>query len=729
MWLMHVFTIQAQNLDNDPLILSDEQEYQLAPHSQFFLADNWLVPDTVQWTESQGATLNFSYTEQVAQIKIRFINQSQSKHWNVIVPNPLLDSLKFNLYEIDKGIPLLAQEQWGGVGAKRKGKDAFGRIHGMELNLESGKAYELQVLAKSKTGLRVPLILEPSTELVSFTQDSTLRESIIFGALIIGISYIFMIAFIFKFKSYTIYGLFLINTLVIFTNATGWLVYAFPSIPSNFWINLYPATFGISIFTSVIFLSKFLELGNIAPKLNKAFLIYGYGSALITPFALITGASALFPLADLLATIAIFWCLAVSVYCVKNGVMSAWYILMGWSVYLAGSLVFLLVSIGLLPYSDLAALSPLYGTLLMMVVIVLAFSTRVKQIENLRKAELKDALQSQRTLTDKIQVEKKTIQKANDEIAVQNEELISLNEEVVAQREATEKQKTVIDKMYKNTQSSIGYAEKIQSAILPSDEQLKEKLGEFGLCFLPKDRVSGDFFRIDTVDQKTIIIVADCTGHGVPGGYMSMLSSTLLDKIINAEKVTNPHDILERLDQEIKKVLHHNGSIRDGLDASIIMIDEETQMLAFAGARNGFFLKLKGLDFEYVKGTKRGIGDKRFKRPFSVWRMSLENIEQAVLITDGIIDQFGGSNGQKLGKAGLINWIKMLDNKGLSAWSEGLRELFNMHLEEGKEKQLDDICVMGVSMDKFKYGQNKMLDGIKLSQDRQQTDHQMLVKV
>jgi serine phosphatase RsbU (regulator of sigma subunit) len=283
--------------------------------------------------------------------------------------------------------------------------------------------------------------------------------------------------------------------------------------------------------------------------------------------------------------------------------------------------------------------------------------------------------------------------------------------EIEQQRDIVISQKNHIEKINTEITDSIKYAKYIQSSILPKPEQLELYLGEYFVLFKPKDIVSGDFYWTSKVENKIIIAAVDCTGHGVPGAFMSMLGTTLLNEIINKEYITHPGVILRRLRKEVINSLKQKGERgeqKDGMDIALCTLDIEKMKLQFAGANNPLYLirksnlkeagvarsELDGDNILYeIKGDLMPIGIYDRMENFTLHEIDIFKGDSIYLFTDGFPDQFGGRDRKKFGyrqfREQLLNnnSAKMADQKNI------MEEILNDWI--GNNTQIDDILLIG----------------------------------
>jgi serine phosphatase RsbU (regulator of sigma subunit) len=246
----------------------------------------------------------------------------------------------------------------------------------------------------------------------------------------------------------------------------------------------------------------------------------------------------------------------------------------------------------------------------------------------------------------------------------------------------------------KHITDSIEYAEKIQRAILPSLELFTDKLDHFVL-FKPRDIVSGDFYWVEEVEGRFVIITADCTGHGVPGAFMSMLGISLLNEIVLTKGITRPDEILNALRLKIIEALKQEagGEVKDGMDMTVCVLDPQSGRLLFSGANNPLYHIRRG-ELRELKGDKMPVAIHEVMEPFTLHELSLERDDSLYTFSDGYSDQFGGPSKKKF----LVKNFRrlLLSIQELPMIDQGV------HLDRSFEdyrkemEQIDDVVVIGV---------------------------------
>jgi serine phosphatase RsbU (regulator of sigma subunit) len=270
-------------------------------------------------------------------------------------------------------------------------------------------------------------------------------------------------------------------------------------------------------------------------------------------------------------------------------------------------------------------------------------------------------------------------------------------EGVVQERTKEISEKNIVLRHQKQEiEDSINYAQRIQEAILPLENEMKKWLPQSFVLFRPKDIVSGDFYWFTEKDGKLIFICADCTGHGVPGAFMSMIGSDRLNIIVGERKVLNPGLILSELNRAIKKSLKqdgHEGSTRDGMDAAICSLDMKKGELRYAGANRPLWIVNNG-EIEEVKPTKVAIaGFTSDDQVFEEHVIPLKENMKFYMTSDGYADQFGGAKGKKLKVKIMKEFILNICNTDFQNQKEDLEQRLIDWM--GDHEQIDDVCVVG----------------------------------
>lgn len=271
----------------------------------------------------------------------------------------------------------------------------------------------------------------------------------------------------------------------------------------------------------------------------------------------------------------------------------------------------------------------------------------------------------------------KKIRKAKNIIAVQNE---------------------LLEHQKKEVTDSINYAQRIQQAILPSQEYLRENFQDSFIFYSPKDIVSGDFYWSYQDATGRYVAVADCTGHGVPGAMMSMIGASLLNEIIIERHIIRPDLILNTLREEIIKALNKQGASeerKDGMDITLYKLTS-ARYLECACANNPLYI-VRNKEVIEIKADRFPVGKYVNDTPFTLHTFDLEMNDVIYSFSDGFIDQFGGDKGKKLMSKRFKEWISELSSIGnLQQTKNELQSRFNKWIGTGE--QIDDVTIMAVKI-------------------------------
>jgi len=290
----------------------------------------------------------------------------------------------------------------------------------------------------------------------------------------------------------------------------------------------------------------------------------------------------------------------------------------------------------------------------------------------------------------------KKVKERTREVVEQKEEIETQKEEIEAQLDLATLQRDTISKQKDQILDSIHYAERIQSAILPPARLLEEYLSDHFILFKPRDIVSGDYYWARKKGQKLLIAAADCTGHGVPGGFLSMLGISSMNEIVNRSKQLNPGRILEELREVVISSMHQTGSkgeAQDGIEIALCVIDLKHKAMEYAGANRPLYLVRNGA-VQHIRPDRMPIGIyEQDQVSFNKHKIKLEKGDSIYLFSDGYVDQLGGPK-RKTFRA--INFRKLLleiQDQPMERQKAILME--NMARWQGEVEQIDDVLVMG----------------------------------
>jgi len=268
------------------------------------------------------------------------------------------------------------------------------------------------------------------------------------------------------------------------------------------------------------------------------------------------------------------------------------------------------------------------------------------------------------------------------------------------QREKAEIAKEAAEAVNKKIMESLQYAKIIQTALLPNDDIAKAHLSDYFMLWLPKDIVGGDMLYINVFEEGLMIAVMDCTGHGVPGAFMTMIATTSLKRIVEGEQCHEPSEILKRLNVMVKTALQQDTQLSqsdDGLDAAICFIRFSDNILLFSGAKLPL-IYIRNQQATLVKGNRQSIGYKRSDVyfEFTTHVIPIEADMACYLFTDGFIDQLGGHKRLPLGHKRFTDLLSRIQSQSFSEQSRMLVEVFQDY--QGNNDRQDDVTVVGFKL-------------------------------
>ncbi|MEE4116996.1 MAG: 7TM diverse intracellular signaling domain-containing protein, partial [Marinilabiliaceae bacterium] len=312
-------------------------------------------------------------------------------------------------------------------------------------------------------------------------------------------------------------------------------------------------------------------------------------------------------------------------------------------------------------------------------------------------------------LSEKMRDSDREIRKSQQNLIIQMKENEALKDKV--NRELEEK----VQERTKEITDSINYAKRIQTAVLPPEEELEKILPEYFVLFKPRDIVSGDFYWVKQIKNFTIVVAADCTGHGVPGAFMSMLGMSFLNELVTKSRFDSAGELLNRLRKKVKDTLKQEGKAleqKDGMDLALAIIDNESLEMQYSGAFNPVFIIRKAdksdkdLEEDYnliqagaytlieIKGDRQPIAIHYAEKDFKTKNFQLRKKDSIYLFSDGYPDQMGGPHGKKFMARKFKKLILEIQEYSMAKQKEVLDETIENW--RGSHEQIDDIIVFGI---------------------------------
>lgn len=734
---------------NNTIVYEQENEFKSIGNSIFYLEDttsqfisapNGIISQNDRFIKNNGEVLNFANTQSAFWFRFE-IQKNIEDDMYLEIHNPMLDSL-------------LLFEQ---IGNELKQIDVSGAAFPLSyrkinytlpnflLPIQNGETKQFYLYTKSNFPTQTSLSVGTSKSLFENQHPYDVAIGIYIGIMLVMALYNLFIFISIKDKMYLYYVLYVFFIALLYVDFKGYsFEYLWSKKPV---LNFYIPVLASFVVTFVLLFSRlFLETKKNAPKLDKIFFFL-IGLCMIS---ITTGLFNLYNISAITGQLAVilmaFYLIGTSTYLLIKGYKPARLFLLAWFAYLVGLIVFILQLNAAIPNTWFTDNSVLFGSAIEVVLLSFALADRINvykrekeeaQEEALEKtkahdkliteqnillgAKVKEATEELRVsneelnstneelnaMLETVQQQKDTIEERsaeiesiNEEIKATNEELNSTNEELYSTVETVKKQSRIIEDANRSITDSLRYAQTIQDAILPFEERMDSHLKEYFTFYRPKDIVSGDFYWLTDLKGKIYLAVADCTGHGVPGAFMSMIGSAALDALVDRNELEAPDEILAELHLTIQKALKQKNSTNDdGMDVGLCVLkylpNGHCKVLYSGAKRPLYYYKKSSKELIEVRGTRQSIGgySKKERKPFEVNEIIMEQGDCFYLCSDGYADQ-NDANDNKFGSHHLKKLINDIIELPMKEQGAIIRQKFDEH--KGTEAQRDDIAMIGV---------------------------------
>ena len=338
------------------------------------------------------------------------------------------------------------------------------------------------------------------------------------------------------------------------------------------------------------------------------------------------------------------------------------------------------------------------GIVLISLLFIIISRQALKKRNRVLEKKVKERTQEVEAQNHELKAQKDEIQEHNSIISQQNEELEVQKQILERQNKiVVEKNKKINAQNYEITES-INYASRIQTAILPPAGILEKYFAQNFIINMPRDVVSGDFYWLKQQNNQLIITVADCTGHGVPGAFLSMLGNAFLNEIVLKKEICDAENILNSLREKVIQTLRQTADSqrRDGMDMSLCIFDFEKQQIQIAGAYNPVFI-IRNERLMDISVDKMPIGyHRKMDSSFTSNRFDFQKNDLIYLFSDGIIDQFGGKNMRKFRKGNFKKLLLAVAEMNMDDQKDLILQAYKQW--KGDNNQLDDILVIGLKI-------------------------------
>lgn len=519
-------------------------------------------------------------------------------------------------------------------------------------------------------------------------EESRKYHAFFYGAIVIMLLYNIFIYFSLKNKSYFYYVLYLSALLLFMASNNGYLFELFiPELPLID-LRIRILAMPVLMIAYIHFGRHYLSLNVYMPKLNKVLK----GVTLLYALLLVLMLSGLWQFARDAGIVSAILCfvllLVAAIYGQVKKYNAAKYFLIANVLLILGAILYAVPRMFEVVQQPFTEYAVQFSVIAQVGLFSIGLADRINQIRR--------QLTNEKLEREKLKLEKETERKLL--IEEKNREL----EEKVKQRTSqVTYQKEQLEDKNKLITDSISYAKYIQNALLGSTDEIRKYIhGNAFVLFLPKDIVSGDFYWFTSVEEDghlvKIIIAADCTGHGVPGAFMTVMGNTLLNQIIVNEKITDPAEILKMLDERIYAALGKNDQpVNDGMDITILKVDETKQKVVFSGANNPL-IYVKDSKIKRQRGSRSSIGGSSIsgEKNFINHDFSIAPGDCYYIFSDGFQDQFGGPENKKYMSGHFRAFLHSICDLPVDQQYDRLyREFYDW---KGRYNQTDDVLVIGL---------------------------------
>ncbi|NLR91643.1 MULTISPECIES: 7TM diverse intracellular signaling domain-containing protein [Flammeovirga] len=520
-----------------------------------------------------------------------------------------------------------------------------------------------------------------SKDFIQYIYNTSIIDGIYYGIILIMILYNLIVFFTVRDSIYLYY--------VLYVLFVGFMVAHFQGHDAHLWGEfsfiakrgpIWPAFGGL---TSVLFAYNFLKIKTNLKILQKTFYLM-FSLWCLSILSVLFGynfASSLLNQTSGLLCIITFTYSAITL--INKGHNEAKLFLLGWGGYMTTSVYFVLCGANIFQYTLLTDYAWQIGSTFEMLVLSIAVGQKI----NTLKKEKHNLLVNQNKILE-------------DKVSERTEELKSSNEELNAMIEQVYDQHNVIKKKNQDLNSSISYAQRIQRSVLPPSDMMDKYISDYFVFYQPKDVVSGDIYWFTHHNGHNFLAAIDCTGHGVPGAFVSLLAVNIIKEIVTLKQLVDPSEILDAMAKEVEVVLNQKqNKNREGMDMGLCVWKSNGTELKFSGAKNPLYISRQDGTIEMIKGDKKPIGGLDIHSKLHQCEFTTHTIEitpdilNFYILSDGIQDQFGGPNDKKFSRKRLQELL----NKSATLKMFQQKDVLDRTINTWKKDypQIDDMLLIG----------------------------------
>lgn len=565
-------------------------------------------------------------------------------------------------------------------------------IFKIQLNDDSPKDFVLYLESDGEV-ITMPLVFWKTEDFMSFDYNNQLFQGLYYGVLIFVAIIYFFFYIALRSKAFLYYVLYVIFMAMLQFSLDGMAYeYFFPTSP--YWADHFVLlSASLAVFFVLLFGNNYLKLPQYLPRLSKFYKILIALVGLIAVMALIPGPTfaAMYPTVNAISLFSTVLTLITIIYLKAKKMPVDWFFIFAFALLVVAVVIFILGNFNVIENKTLTESILKVGSSMEIIFLSLSLAQKYREIQEQKEQAQADLL-----------VQMKETAKIQEDIN------INLEREVAERTKEVVHQKKEIEEINKEMVDSINYARRIQEAILPPQDLVEETIPDSFVYYQPRDIVSGDFYFISPVRttdesmlQLSLFAAADCTGHGVPGAFMSILGTNFLKASLKEKAINSPADALDFLNLKIHETLSqkssNNMAVRDGMDIALCALNRKSGELHFAGANLPCWIvtNVSGTnEIVELKPDKNPIGNIGVEVKFTDNKYLTKKGDMIYVFSDGYADQFGGANNKKFKYSKLKELLLSIADKPAEEQRTILHD--TIVAWKGKFQQTDDVLVIGV---------------------------------
>jgi len=564
-------------------------------------------------------------------------------------------------------------------------------IFKIQLNDDSPKEFVLYLESDGEV-ITMPLIFWKTEDFMNYDYNSQLFEGLYYGVLLfVGIIYFFFYIAL-RSRAFLYYVLYVIFMAMLQFSLDGMAYqYFFPNSP--YWADHFVLlSASLAVFFVLLFGNNYLKLPVYLPRMSRFYKILIGIVGLIAIFSLIPGPTfqAMYPAVNAVSLFSTVLTLFTIIYLKSKRMPVDWFFIFAFALLVVAVAIFILGNFNVIENKTFTEGALKVGSSMEIIFLSLSLAQKYREIQE-QKEQAQAELLTQMKETAQIQADIN----------------VRLEREVTERTKEVVHQKKEIEEINKEMVDSINYARRIQEAILPPQDIVEETIPDSFVYYQPRDIVSGDFYFItpvkttgENVIQLSLFAAADCTGHGVPGAFMSILGTNFLKASLKEKTINSPADALDFLNLKIHETLSQKASdmaVRDGMDIALCALNRQTNELHYAGANLPCWIvtNVNGAnEIVELKPDKNPIGNIGVEVKFTDNKYQAKKGDMIYVFSDGYADQFGGPNNKKFKYSKLKELLLSVADLQAEVQRKKLHETIVEW--KGKYQQTDDVLIIGV---------------------------------